>query len=44
MDKKNCIKIKKSGVPVQLSGWLRTLDMVGVTGFEPAVPWSQTNL
>ena len=33
---------KKSSVLIQLSGWLRTLDMVGVTGFEPAASWSRT--
>ena len=33
---------KKSSVLIQLSGWLRTLDMVEVTGFEPAASWSQT--
>ena len=33
---------KKSSVLIQLSGWLRTLDMVGVTGLEPTASWSRT--
>ena len=33
---------KKSSVLIQLSGWLRTLDMVGMTGFEPATSASRT--
>ena len=33
---------KKSSVLIQLSGWLRTLDMVGVAGLEPAASWSRT--
>ena len=28
-------KLKKSSVLIQLSGWLRTLDMVRVAGLEP---------
>ena len=33
---------KKSSVHIQLSGWLRTLDMVEVTGLEPAASASRT--
>ena len=32
---------KKSSVLIQLSGWLRTLDMVEVTGLEPAASASR---